>query len=307
MTQRFSTFFPRLLGLTVLLLCSGCDLEFPEQEVHIRYDAEADTLDMLILYVGVRAENDSEDAVGKGRDRMNRVLAGRREFMFMDWPFYFDLDEEDMEEALPPEAWAAAERVQLVRVEAFLDESQRLCVIQHFRMTGVTAVLADANRLLHEAALRALEAGEVGTAAWFLFDAAEEAEWRAFTEDATPWVSLEGGHLVLRVPATQGGAARALEEYSRVIAEDGEGDRYMFPMLARNIAGLQVSDGTVELRLGRIEGADTVFRSKVKKGPYAKALRELLVTEGLDLSGAPTMAQARVALDAQVDVPESGD
>lgn len=295
--QRPTTFLCRLLGLAVLLLCSGCDLEFPEQEVRIRYDAEADTLDMLIVYVGVRAENDSEDAVGKGRDRMNRVLGGRREFMFMDWPLYFDLDDPDKEEALPPEARAAAERVQLVRVEAFLDEHQRLCVLQHFRMTEVSTALADANRLLHEAAKRALDAGKFGGGVVPWFDAAEEEVWLTFVKREASWVSLQGGHLVLRLPVTQQGAARAIEEYSRGIAETGDDDRYMFPMLARNLARLQVSDGVAELRLGRIEGADTVFRTKVKNGPYGKALRELLVAEGLDFTSALTLDEARALLD----------
>ena len=76
-----------------LAFLSGCDVQFPEQEVRMQYDTEADTLDVLFIYKGVHTPETSAEALNDGKNVADRILAGRREFMLLDWPYLWDLDE----------------------------------------------------------------------------------------------------------------------------------------------------------------------------------------------------------------------
>ena len=131
--QRSVPLVARLVGLFALLLCGGCDVQFPQQEVRFRYDAETDTLDVLMIYRGVHTPNDTDKALAKGVDVVDRILAGRREFMFIDWPFYFDWDDKEDDADAHPRALDVESRLELVRAGAFLDEEQRLCGYQLFK------------------------------------------------------------------------------------------------------------------------------------------------------------------------------
>ena len=72
--QRSVSLIARFLGLFALLLYAGCDVQFPQQEVRIRYDAATDTLDVLIVYRGVCTENVNEEALAEGRAVVDRAL-----------------------------------------------------------------------------------------------------------------------------------------------------------------------------------------------------------------------------------------
>jgi len=288
---------PRVLGVAALCLLGACDLEFPEQEVRLRHDAEADTLDVLFVYLGVTTPTSQDEALEKGRAVAERVLGGRREFMLLDWPFNFDLDREYPEgEELAAGVRAAIDRVRLERVGAFLDGEGRLCGYQHFRVDRVSAALAEANRQIDEAALRGLESGELGARELPWFDAGEERAWRDFVASPTPWVSLEEGRLVVRLPVTEEGAARFLEVLAETVREQAGEDPDFTEVLLSNVTGLQVADGVATLRIGSPEGADTALHLS-RAVDYSPVLRDQLVAGGLDLSAAPSLAEVRALLD----------
>ena len=299
--QRSVHFLALLAGLAALLLCGGCDVQFPKQEVRFRHDPEADTLDVVFLYRGVSTEKFSEEALAKGKAVVDRVLGGRREFMLMDWPFNFDLDAEYEEgEGPPPEVQAAIDRVALVEVGAFLDTNQVLCGYQHFRMSGVAAALAEANRRLDEWAEELIFARGWG---------AEELEWwsdaeielcRKFIEDDQRWLSLEAGRLMVRVPLSASGAARALEWFTRSLAGEDEETVEFTAMLLSSLTQLKVSEDLAEFTLGSVEGGDTVVRFHNPAITYSDALRDLVVEAGLNLEGAPTIDEVRALLGETV-------
>jgi len=288
--KRFSKLWALGLGLFAAVLCGGCDVEFPNQEIRWRYDTEADALDVLIVYRGVTTPAASEEALDKGQAVADRILGGRREFMLMDWPFLFDLDADPKEsEPLAAELRAAYDRVQLVAAGAFQDEDQRLCAYQHFRMTEVSHVLDGFNHLIGAQAATALDEGDLGPDDLPWFDEGEVEAWRGFIADRRPWIALEQGRLVLRAPITEAGAARALDA---IVHQQDDEDFGFFA----NLSGITVADGVAEFAVGHVEGADTVVRLH-RDIDVLSDLRDRLVTGGLDLAHASSLAEVRALLD----------
>ena len=280
-----------------LAFLSGCDVQFPEQEVRMQYDTEADTLDVLFIYKGVHTPETSAEALNDGKNVADRILAGRREFMLLDWPYLWDLDELAEDESQVMAVHRIIERVSLVEVGAFLDPQERLSSFQHFRMTEVADTLGQANQLLTGMVQLGLLTGEIaGQVPWM--DDEEQDAWGEFCQSGTPWVAIEDNQIVVRVPATERGAAamlRALmQEAAANEAEPGSVDP--MALLLDNLSGFQAADGVATLTFGgQDEGVGTLQLNRAGLG-YDPTLHKHLRNNGLDLEGAPDLAAVRARL-----------
>ena len=84
---------PKLFLCLLFLLFPGC-LEFDGQEVTMRYDAEADRIDLLIVYRGVFYESGSSDNdMTKAFKEYDEVMAKGTSFFWSNWPLEVDLTE----------------------------------------------------------------------------------------------------------------------------------------------------------------------------------------------------------------------
>ena len=279
-----------------LAFLAGCDIEFPEQEVRLKHDAEADTLDVLFIYQGVTTPTDDAQALASGTAVADRILAGRREFMLLDWPLLWDLDGLAAQEGQVLAITRIIDRVSLLDVGAFTDADDRLSAYQHFRMTDVSDTLAQANQLITGMVQLGLLTGEIGSEMSWM-DAEERRAWGQFCASGTPWIALEDGQLVGRIPATEGGAAEMLQELLIGAAEEDmdEGELDELSILLDNLTGLQIADGMVELRIGTLEQGEAVL--KLRRGvEYEPSLLEHLGKRGLDLSDAPSIDVVRQML-----------
>ena len=287
-----------LAGLALLVL-PGCDVEFPEEEVRLRYDAASDTLDVLFIYSGVHTPEATEEALKDGVAVADRILAGRREFMLLDWPYLWDLDEmaEDEETLLPYRR--LIDRVSLLEVGAFLDNGERLSAWQHFRMKEVTPSLKQANQALALfIQLGALTGDLQENLPWV-----DDEELELWTEDArmgVQWIRFEDGGLVVDVPMSELASVRALSMLTQQAMKEAAGEEELVTvaMLFENVHSMRIADGRAVFRLGQREGEQTVFQLRRGDAPYDDALLTALQARGLDLSAAPSLAEVRSRLQA---------
>jgi len=280
-----------------LAFLAGCDIEFPEQEVRLKHDAEADTLDVLFIYQGVTTPRDDADALAAGTAVADRILAGRREFMLLDWPLLWDLDEMAAQDGQVLAITRIIERVSLVEVGAFTDADDRLSAFQHFRMTEVSDTLAQANQLITGMVQLGLLTGELSSEVSWMDDEELDA-WAEFCTSGTPWIAIEDSQLIARIPATEAGAAAMLRELLLAAADANSADMGMseLSILLDNLAGLRIGDGMLELRVGTLDEDEAVLRLRRNDVEYQPSLLKHLRNRGLDLSGAPSIEEVRQTL-----------
>jgi hypothetical protein len=143
----------RLLSacLALLLPLAGC-LEFDAQEVTVRYDAEADRIDALIVYRGLFAEGGNGSSE-KPIDKALKDLAEAREtgeFTFWNnWPLSVDLTADR-----PAPVMALMQHVDVENGALFTDPQGVLCAYQFVRIRDAKAFLQKVN-VLFEIALQA--------------------------------------------------------------------------------------------------------------------------------------------------------
>ncbi|MBL8767334.1 MAG: hypothetical protein JNL94_08225 [Planctomycetes bacterium] len=214
---------------------AGCDLEFESQDVVIRHDVEGDALDVLLVYYGVSAGDGSalrffpdggemDDArarsLEKGVAAFERIAAGEREGMIVDWPLHVTLDRwknEDEAKLADPEATAqekadAAARlpiyelVTLVECGAFLDDAKRLCGFQRVRIHPLSKFEALLNA--HFDALAREDARDADDR-----DDPIGVALRAAKADAkTPWFRFDRGTLQIDVPMSMAERASVIRD-----------------------------------------------------------------------------------------------
>ncbi len=258
------------IAVLALVLLTSCDLEFPEQEIYFQHDEKADRLDVLLVYRGVTASSDSPGNVKKGVAAAKRFLAGRREFMILDWPFYWDLDAEDKD--VPK--WLR-QHVSLVRMGTFTDEHERLCAWQHLRLERVS----DGFRLLNQAIVKGiLEAHKKGRLEKELSGFGPEAATTYLDQAVAgrPFMRLEKGRLLVEVPAPRLGALRFLEKEMQ--KKDGW---WLGNLLAQMRHPKIMKTGGVVVQLGDFDGGVTRFRLARPDVTYSSALQDALVAQGL--------------------------
>jgi hypothetical protein len=83
--------------LPLLLALGSCaPFHFERQRIFLRHDAEADTLDLLLVFENVSAVKSDPRVLTKAEQEsltaIRQVAWGGRRFLFLDWPFDLDLD-----------------------------------------------------------------------------------------------------------------------------------------------------------------------------------------------------------------------
>lgn len=243
----------RFLIPLCLLGLSSCDIEFPEQELHLSHNAGADTLEMLIVYHGLTAPSDGDEAVESGVEVVKRLMNGEREFMLIDWPLYFEIDKwerkarkslENKDKDLhfheqSQRYLQVAERITLVSHALFLDEEGRLSGYQLFHVRQFSEVVALLNQTISAEVLK--ERGDSG------FEADDDMDERTVqlvmerAESGKPWFRVDGDGITVDLPfsleMTRKGRERLVHE---LLQSDDDDDEFadMGAVLAGSVTSL---------------------------------------------------------------------
>ncbi|MFH0945899.1 MAG: hypothetical protein V2A76_11930 [Planctomycetota bacterium] len=227
----------RFLIPLCLLGLNSCDIEFPEQELHLSHDAGTDTLEMLIVYHGITAPSEGEEAVGKSVDVVKRLMQGEREFMLIDWPLYFEIDkwERKAREGLESEDESpydreqaarylqVAERMSLVSHALFLDEEGRLSGYQLFHVRQFSQVVVLLNQMISADILDEKAAG--GLKADDELDEHTVQLVSARAESGEPWFTVDGDGIKVDLPfsleTTRKGRQKLVHELLESDDDDG--------------------------------------------------------------------------------------
>lgn len=163
----------------------------------MRYDAEADRIDMLVIYRGVFYESGSSgggdgDQMKKAFEDYDKVLARGQAFFWNNWPLMVDV-------VKPAKATAAlAEHVYVENGGLFTNPTGRLDGYQFVRIRDAKAFLGKLNTMLELAAQGALLTGLRG----HKFDADTREFVREFLRDKQQMVRIGRGHIELRLPVS---------------------------------------------------------------------------------------------------------
>ena len=198
----------RALSLFVVLILPGCaSIQFQRQQVRAEYNAEADSVQLLLVYENVHS----------GEEEFVRAIAeGQRVFVLHGWPFEFDL--EDLDETESELERRAAVFARGVRVEdsgTFVEDGRPGCW----------------QRIVFE------DASELGTmvdlaARWVFSELGDhdpdDHEWDADTHELIrhrleqgQWMRFGPSGLTVRVPLSEADFARWLAWLARGPEEVG--------------------------------------------------------------------------------------
>lgn|GEM_PF-3706581 len=303
-----------LVVVLLLVVASGClsvggCTTFDGQTVVLRHDSTLDTLDVLLVYRGLRAAGPMEDAVAQLRKaRGQRVVALGSPLLCLD------VDGVMAPEGAPREPSAFMARLQAALAGLLVldqglwqDSAGRLCGAQRVRLTGVTNVLDQVNAALRDSLL---------TDARWLRDLLEElglgapedmAEVQRLLSAAPSFdfLALKGAAVTLSLPlapeqqarvraAVLAGLAR-LE--TRAEAGDGDAAAQRRFLLEHDVS--IATDGTgLHLVIGDPAQDELVLQWPVER-PLDTNLAEALRAERWEI-GAP---EAEEAVRASFDAP----
>ena len=255
------TRFAQILALAFLFTSwSACSpIHYGEQEIFVRHDAKADTLDMLIVYDAIQSEpQDDKDGIDIGREFAANVSSGRREFMIYDWPLHFDLerllhegDEPAGDTSDPVQVWKRELLAQLkdlsVAESGCLSGTQeRLGLYQHFKLPNAGRVVALFNRCLLMVIEQEASDGSFERETPWL-DARSREMWIALAREKKLWLSLKDGVLTAELPATNACAARMVGVLTQSSA-DKTGTAHFIAGLFSHLSELKIADEHVLLR-----------------------------------------------------------
>jgi len=285
----------RFATCVVLAVVSlGCDLDVEDQRVELRYDAGTDTLDALTVYRGVTAPGTSGEEIAKAVAAARRVLGGRREFMVLDWPFYWDLDNEE-EHRDDPEVWTKVRAgISVVEAGAFVDERGALGGWQLLRIREVSKLVDAINATFSAWILEAQKSGEFGSETPVLDEESRKA-WVEAARAGHRWFALEAGMVAVDFPMSPEAMARLFREFGKEILDNPKEGALSAGNVARLVRTLDLSGGHLRARFGEESGGCVRFDFHDPTTTYGPALLEAL-------------RKAKVALPTLTDValPDPG-
>ncbi|MBL8755537.1 MAG: hypothetical protein JNK15_19730 [Planctomycetes bacterium] len=182
-----------------LLLLSGC-LEIDGQDITIRFDPEADRIDIHIVYRGLFAESgqgSDKDPLAKAvRDLEEAKQTG--EFVFWcNWPLSVDLTREF---AAPIAAVTA--HLDVENGGLFTDPHGVLCAQQFVRIRDAKAFVKKLNLAFEVFAQTQLANGTPGFGGSHAWDGDTKELVREFLRSGEKLLVLEGGRLEVRLPVS---------------------------------------------------------------------------------------------------------
>lgn len=245
----------RFLALALLSACAP--IRFSVQEVLLRHDPSADTLDVLILYDGVQVapQNEDKDEMAVAQRFVTRVTVGGRELMLVDWPFHFDLDDiqkdasDDVHDEKDP--WTSWQRegleclgtIRVVSSGFYAGDQGRPSAHQRFRIEKASRLIGLIDRSLPIWIDEYVHAGSLEKELPFL-DAKSRDAWVELAKHRTRWFALRDGAIEIDLPMTSESAVKLLA----TVFEEGADD----PISARIIASLTVPLSELHIAEGRL-------------------------------------------------------
>ncbi len=182
-----------LISFCLLLLLPSC-LEFDAQEITMRYDAEADRIDFLVVYRGIFYEGGSaKPDLKSALEEYDTVMQKGQAFVWNNWPLKIDAVD-------PPKTTAAlAAHVSVENGKLFEGPTGRLDGYQFVRIHDATKFLQKVNLLLELGVQSALMTGFGG----HTFDRDSKELVREFLRDREKMLQIEAGRIVLRLPLSK--------------------------------------------------------------------------------------------------------
>jgi len=268
-----------LIALLLSLLGAGCEIQFAEEEVSLRYDESTDTLEVLLVYCGISASDDSEKNVRKAVETSQRLLSGWRAFSVPFWPGGCDLDDPDLLKDLDAESAQVLGSISLEEVGAFLDGAERLSGYQVLKVPAFTRALDCLNRAISRAVLAAVERGE-GTICPD-FDARSHELWVERARSGAPWIRLQDGLFVVDLPVTPETALKLQRNLLEELGLDrGRDDWGWLASVLLHLRSFSIEEEEWVLVFGAPGGGPFRFTFRDRDAVYRPALREALAAAG---------------------------
>jgi len=286
-----------LLPLT-LALNSGCktDCDVVQSEFHLRLTTGSGDIALLLVERGVSSGGNEPEATSRAVGIIERVLQGARLLPPKGGLISLDFDAEQAEIELKQDADLDRDErrrlplIRACRVEKaglFLDEQERLCLYQLWRLGPAAPILAWINEKISRDLLEEEKPDRPFEARFPFLD---EASWRLALAKACAsgaWIRIEDGALVLELPMTQECAAKCM----LALADEGallDDDR----ALLRGATGLQVSDDRLVIRFGPGPEGWLKPPGSDPRGAYDPRFLEAVRDKGLVIGPAMTLEQA---------------
>ena len=287
------------------LALTGCDLRFDRQEVMIRHSEELDQLEVLLIYHGVTA---GSNGMPKALDSAAKLLAGREEFMVVDWPLYADISgwRESCEETLasstePEQITTARQQLELAnhfevtKVGIFLDDEERLCGYQHLRIDHVTTLIAALNEWIHDQ-VRTMPEPDDGYLEEPSFSRDTLALIRQKTEAGTPWLRLDKGVFHIDVPMSAADSEASRRWLFRELASLTEDEQKFAHVATELLAQVNhfVADETgLHLAIGKTQTPSLELHLDINDVVYDSALLNELTRLGHEIDPEFDLTKAR--------------
>jgi hypothetical protein len=307
-----------LLIAAVLLTATSCEIEFTEQEVRIRHDAAADQLHVLLIYKGLTAPEESENAVKKAVQAMEKLLAGRRQFMVVNWPLHFDLDSSSEKLRNVVEEWQAASEEQrdedglqhfqraqetlavlrnfhVTEYGLMLDEEERLSGYQYLRIDRISALIAHLNESLRREILENFpdesdDDLDLRTQRLMLQKAKERSDW----------IWLKDGVFGAEVPTSHDALAGLFREFGKDLRKAEEKDLGFLQVLGtllHNVQEFHIAHERLTITLGNPETRLLKAKLEVPSVEYRADLRKALQKLGIEPNPQLTLDSVRSKLE----------
>lgn len=266
---------PAALACACIAACAP--IRITGQQICVRQDVAKDTLDVLLVYQGIHAGDGDECTLAEALRFSARVSNGRREFMILDWPLLFDLDELEGKRATdessdPTErAWLDwMHGISVVKAGRCWDEKGRLALYQHLHAQHAARLIELSNDLLLDWIEERVSEKSLASDTR-LFDDRTRDLWIEMAKKRTPWLKLADGRLAVDLSMTEGSAARVLawilEECRRDTISAGQ-----FQGLSASIASLRIADENLHLEFASARQA--LRFDFVKDADYTPLLQE---------------------------------
>ena len=185
--------------LVLLLLLGGC-LEIDGQEITIRFDAEADRIDVHIVYRGLFAEGgqgSDADPLGKAVRNLAETKTNGEFVFWCNWPLTVDLTRE-----FPAPVAAVTAHIDVENGGLFTDPHGMLCAHQFVRIRNAKAFVKKLNTAFELFAQTQLASGTSGFGGTHMWDDDTKDLVLEFMRSGEKLLVLEGGRFELRLPVS---------------------------------------------------------------------------------------------------------
>lgn len=262
-----------LLPAIVLLLCSCGAFAIEREQVLLRYRAETDVLDALLVCEGIGALEvpfkKEADEIEQAVQALQAMRAGRRYFKL--GPLELDLDQEleldavagssDPYLALGQRLQALLPGIELLEARILIDPEKGLCLVQRIRMREASAWLRLLDATINQSLLEGQYDDDMHKS--LAEDPRTLELLRTRAQQGGSWARFDGGALAVSIPMTTASAARLLKKTLAAVAASEEVEEGSLADLLAPLSSIEVSGE--ELRLTFSPAEDGWMRCAIGK------------------------------------------